>query len=204
MRRSNPKDRARDRILTDDELRAVWKQAEANGVFGALVRVLLLTGQRLEKVRTIQWDDLHGDTWLIRTETREKGNAGELKLPQTALDIINAQPRFASNPYVFASKKNGGAMAGDRERKRDFVAKLPPMPEWRLHDLRRTARSLMSRAGVRPDVAERVLGHAMGGVEGIYDRHRYTEEKGLGLKSLAALIERIVNRPAANVIAITG
>ena len=62
----------------------------------------------------------------------------------------------------------------------------------------------MSRAGVRPDIAERVLGHAIGGVEGIYDRHRYDEEKALALKSLAALIERIVNPPASNVVAITG
>ena len=50
----------------------------------------------------------------------------------------------------------------------------------------------MSRAGVRPDIAERVMGHAMGGVEGIYDRHRYTEEKGDALSKLAALIDSIV------------
>ena len=50
---------------------------------------------------------------------------------------------------------------------------LPEVPPWRLHDLRRTARSLMSRAGVRPDIAERVLGHAIVGVEGVYDRHSY-------------------------------
>ena len=63
---------------------------------------------------------------------------------------------------------------------------------WTVHDLRRTARSLMSRAGVRPDIAERVLGHAIKGVEGVYDRHSYREEKAHALKALAGLIENIL------------
>jgi integrase len=77
--------------------------------------------------------------------------------------------------------------------KRQFEARLPELPNWTLHDLRRTAKSLMAR--VRPDISERVLGHAIGGVEGVYDRHRYTEEKAYALKALAGLIENIL-RPA--------
>jgi hypothetical protein len=65
--------------------------------------------------------------------------------------------------------------------------------------LRRTARSLMSRAGVRPDIAERVMGHAIGGVHGTYDRHSYREEKADALKRLAALIKSIVNPAQGNV-----
>lgn len=76
------------------------------------------------------------------------------------------------------------------------------MPAWVLHDLRRTAKSLMARAGVRPDISERVLGHVIGGVEGVYDRHTYRDEKADALKRLAALIDSIVNPPAANVIPI--
>jgi integrase len=107
MRRSNPKERARKRILSDDELSAVWKQAEANGTFGGFVRLLLLTGQRKDKVAKLRWDDLTADgTWIIKTEAREKGNAGELVLPQVALDIVSAQPRLASNPYVFAGQRS--------------------------------------------------------------------------------------------------
>ena len=87
----------RDRILDDDELRAVWKQAEANGTFGAFVRLSLLTGQRKEKVAAMRWEDLDGAVWTIPTEAREKGNAGVLVLPEIALEIINAQPRFASS-----------------------------------------------------------------------------------------------------------
>jgi integrase len=203
MRRSNPKERARTRIFTDDELRVIWKAAEANGTFGALVRLLLLTAQRRDKVACMKWEDVRDATWIITSEKREKGNANELKLPKVAIDIIEAQPRFAENPFIFASKGKGRSM-NHTIAKAAFVAKLPEMPQWQLHDLRRTARSLMSRAGVRPDIAERVLGHAMAGVEGIYDRHRYDEEKAHALKSLAALIEKIVNPPVGNIVSMAG
>jgi integrase len=202
MRRSNQAERARKRVLADDELRAVWKRAEANGGFGGFVRLLLLTGQRKDKVAKLRWDDLTADgTWIIRTEAREKGNAGELVLPQVALDIISSRPRFAGNPYVFPGQRSS-PMIGFARRKETFCAKLPPMPRWTLHDLRRTARSLMSRAGVSRDVAERVLGHAMGGVEGVYDRHKYREEKAHALRALAGLIDKIVNPPADNVLSL--
>jgi integrase len=176
----------------------VWKQAEANGSFGAFVRLLLLTGQRRDKVVKIKWDDLTADgAWIIKTEKREKGNAGELVLPQVALDIISARPRLAGNPYVFAGRGNL-PMSG--WGKSSFCSKLPPMPQWGLHDLRRTARSLMSRAGVSGEVAERVLGHTIGGVEEIYNRHEYREEKAHALRALAGLIDNIVNPPADNVV----
>jgi integrase len=72
---------------------------------------------------------------------------------------------------------------------------------WRLH-LRRTARSLLSRAGVNPDIAERCLGHAIGGVRGVYDRHSYENEMRRAFEALANQIERIVH-PVENVVAMT-
>jgi integrase len=78
--------------------------------------------------------------------------------------------------------------------------KVEPLPHWTLHDLRRTARTLMARAGVRPDISERVLGHVIAGVEGVYDRHSYEAEKRDALEKLAALVKRIVNPPPANVL----
>jgi hypothetical protein len=81
-------------------------------------------------------------------------------------------------------------------RKVDSKAKLPG---WVIHDLRRTARSLMSRAGVPPRHAEMALGHVVAGVEGVYDRHRYLDEKQQAFEALAAQIDRILN-PQDNVI----
>ena len=180
MRRSNSKERARDRTLNDDELRQVWRVAEANGPFGAFVRVALLTGQRREKILAMRWDDVVDGEWIIRSEKREKGTAGSLVLPKAALEIINAQPKLASNPHIFAGRADK-YLGGESKRKADFDAKLKGVEHFTLHDLRRTARSLMSRAGVRPDIAERVLGHAQGGVLGVYDRHQYRDEKAHAL-----------------------
>ena len=203
MRRQAPKSASRVRILDDTEIRAVWKVAEANGTFGGFVRMLLLTAQRREKVVAMRWADVALDgTWTIPTEAREKGSAGEIKLPPIAADIIRAQPRLGDNPYVFAGRGDGH-FNGYSKAKRALDTKLPKdMSQWQLHDLRRSARSLMSRAGVRPDIAERVMGHAIPGVEGVYDRHSYREEKADALARLAALIGTIVD-PRDKVITLT-
>ena len=77
--------------------------------------------------------------------------------------------------------------------------KVDPLPNWTLHDLRRTAKTLMVRAGVRPDISERVLGHVIAGVEGTYDRHSYADEKRDALEKLAGMIDRILNPISSNV-----
>jgi integrase len=194
MRRSDPKARARSRILNDDEIRTVWKAAEADGVFGALVRMALLTGQRAGKLSHMKWEHIEDDVWHIHLEAREKGNAGDLVLPQEAITILGELPRFVSCPYVFT---HGRVPVIIQSGKEAFDVKIAP---WVVHDLRRTAKSLMARAGVRPDVSERVLGHVIKGVEGIYDRHEYRQEKADALRKLAGLIAMIVNPPADNVL----
>jgi integrase len=134
--------------------------------------------------------------WTIPSEKREKGNAGTLQLPKLVLDLIAAQPRIANNPHVFAGRGDG-PRSFEHRHKLAFDA-LSGVSGWRLHDLRRAARSLMSRAGVLNNHAELVLGHARPGVEGTYDLHRYDAEKADALRKLTALIERIVHGPAGN------
>jgi integrase len=107
MHRHNGGDHKRKRILGDDEIRAVWKACGKIGTFGALVKTLLLTGQRREKVVTMRWDDIVDDVWNIPSEVREKTSAGTLRLPAAVLDIVDAQPRVAGNPYVFAARGSG-------------------------------------------------------------------------------------------------
>ena len=207
MRRNHTK-KARARILSDNEIKRVWEAAGECGTFGALVKTLLLTAQRKDKVTGMRWDDLTDGEWTIRSEQREKGTAGSLQLPQLALDVIEEQAqqrRLAGNPYVFAGSLRGRRRANKpsgpptfnsfSRAKRDLDAKLGDVPGWVLHDLRRTARSLLSRAGVRPDISERVLGHAIAGVEGVYDRHSYAAEKADALTKLAGLVASIIHPP---------
>ncbi len=197
MRRSDPKTRARARILDDNELRAVWRAAETNGTFGAFIRLAMLTAQRKAKLVKMRWEDIDiGGEWHIPADDREKGTAGSLVLPEVALAIIQAQPRLTSNSFVFAGR-GGTAFNAFSQSKRRFDQKLAGVAPWTIHDLRRTARSLMSRAGVRPDIAERVLGHAIAGVEGVYDRHSYREEKADALARLAGLIGAVVEHQSA-------
>jgi integrase len=201
MRRQSTHAQARARILDDDEIRAIWKAAETEGAFGSIVRLALLTGQRRSKVAEMRWAEISiAGEWTIPKEPREKDNAGVLLLPEGALAIIRAQPRIGSNPYIFPGRRTDGPFQGFGKAKAGLDAKLPAnTPNWVLHDLRRSARSLMSRAGVRPDIAERVLGHAIGGVHGTYDRHSYRDEKADALRRLAALIDSIIN-PRENVL----
>jgi len=202
MRRQSPHAQQRSRVLTDDELRAIWGAAENAGPFGAAVRLCLLTAQRRAKVLGMSWADIDEDgVWTIPRQPREKVNAGAIELPEAAVAIIRAQHRFAGNPHVL-----GGRSAGPINGISKFKARLDAqagVTGWRLHDLRRTARSLMSRAGVPSEHAERVMGHSIGGVEGVYDRHSYADEKGAALTKLAALIDAIVH-PRDKVVALRG
>jgi hypothetical protein len=148
----------------------------------------------------MKWEDIDADdVWTLPTAPREKGNIGKVRLPPIVRAILDALPRFEGNPYVFAGRK-GRHMSASGLFKTKFDAKLPgDMPHWTLHDLRRTARSLMSRAKVSSKDAERVLGHRLPGVEGIYDRYQYLDEKSEALAKLAALIDAIVHPRSADV-----
>jgi integrase len=107
--------------------------------------------------------------------------------------------------WIFST--NGDTpISGFSKFKRQFDAKVlqelrrhdpqaGPLPHWTTHDLRRTARSLMSRAGVNADHAERALGHMIAGVRGTYDRHQFKDEKRRAFEALADEIKRIVNPP---------
>ena len=194
MRRQSPHAQARTRTLTDDEIRAIWRAAETDGTFGALIRIALLTAQRREKVRTMRWDDISdAGEWTISRAPREKETGGVLVLPDVAREIIHAQPRLGDNPYVFAGRGDG-PYNGFGKSKARLDGKLPEgTAGWTVHDLRRSARQLMSRAGVSSEHAERVMGHRISGVAGVYDRHSYRDEKADALRKLATLIDSIVS-----------
>jgi integrase len=135
---------------------------------------------------------------VIRTEKGEKGkNAETLPLPPMLRRIIAAQPKIVDHPFVFTTRHGVGyrtrhKRALDKRLNAELEQNGLALEPWVVHDLRRTARSLMSRAKVPRDHAERVLGHTLPGVEGIYDRHSYQTEKGEALAKLAGLVAKIV------------
>ncbi len=215
MARTSPKARARQRVLADDELRAVWTTAEAStSPFGFMVRFILLTATRRNEAAQMRREELSGAECLIPGSRHKSKKDFLLPLSSPALAILAAVPVVGLHKkkgYIFTTdgvRPIGGFSKFKREfdeavlaARREHDASAKPMPRWTLHDLRRTARSLMSRAGVAPDHAERVLGHVIAGIRGTYDLHEFRDEKRRALDALAVQVERIID-PQSNVIAL--
>jgi integrase len=182
MRRVPAPRRQRSRILSDSELRAVWRAADDAGLLGDIVKLALLTCQRREKIYKMRWADIIDGVWSIPTEPGEKSNGGRLRLPAAALAVIGNQARISDRVFPYRPSTTTKARF-DRQCGVSF----------RLHDLRRTGRTLLSRIGVPFEVAEAVLGHRAKGVAPVYDRYDRETEKGVALARLAATIEQIVD-----------
>ncbi|SFG52844.1 Phage integrase family protein [Novosphingobium sp. CF614] len=204
MKRTKSSERKRKRILNDGEIRIFWQACETQEIFGAFCQLLLLTLQRREKLRLMHRDYVTPDgLWTIPTEEREKGNAEYVRLSPLAMQIVRKQPTTPSRPYIFQGRLDG-PINGFTDAKAELDAKMEEIaghsiPHWVLHDLRRTGKTLMIRAGVSPHVSERVLGHVIPGVEGVYDQHDYLAEKTAALRKLGTLVTQILN-PKGNVI----
>jgi integrase len=179
----------RARILDDDELRAVW--ATGHG----FIQFALLCGQRYGKIADLKWSDIdRTGVWTIRRAPREKNVPDALRLPRLAREIVDRQLLIAGDDHIFGPLHNRNV---DRIRKQSGTA------GWTVHDCRRTFRSLLSRCGVNGEVGERILGHAVGsGQQQVYDRHDFAHEMDDALERLGALVERIINPPGDNVVAL--
>jgi integrase len=202
-RRTSTRERARSRVLSDDELRAVVKTAEAEqrkgNPFGGFVLFVLHTATRRSESaglhRSSELSD-HGATWIIPGARYKSGKDVLIPLSKAAQRIVAAQPVLAGD-YVFTAD-GSRPLGGFDDRKKEFDEACG-VENWRLHDLRRTSRTLLSRAGITPDIAERCLGHAITGVRGTYDRHEYETEKRHAFEALAQTISNIVRGPEPKV-----
>ncbi len=211
--RGNPRDRARTRVLSDEEIRTIWPALAEAGTFGALVKMLLLTAQRRDEAAQMSRKEIGEDRiWTIPAERYKTKRPNHVPLSKAALAIIEAQPKIDGCDYVFPSRANtpfcgfskckaalDKAVLQAMQKQAKNGTKVEALPNWTLHDLRRTAKTLMARAGVRPDISERVLGHVIAGVEGTYDRHSYADEKRDALEKLAATVQRILNPLPSNI-----
>jgi integrase len=190
---SRPKRKPRDRVLTDEEIRTLWAGAE--DVFGRYLRFLLLTAVRRSEAASMMRAELDGAVWTIPAERMKSKVEHVVPLSPTALAIVAGQ---GEGPVFTIDGVR--PIKGFSSLKQNFDEVVPLSKPWTLHDLRRTARSLMSRAGVSADIAERCLAHVIPGVRGVYGRHAYLEEKRQAFEALAGLVQRIVD-PQPNVVA---
>jgi len=215
----------RDRVLSDQELRLFWQATQKQGYpFGPLLRLLLITGQRLEEVSGLQWSELERDRklWTIPADRAKNGNASVVPLSDLAMteiqDLAKRTGRKDGWPrtgWVFTTTGETSVSGHSRAKRRldkqvsASAAKKADMPNvapWRLHDLRRTFATGMQRLGVRFEVTEAILNHVSGsksGVAGVYQLHDWGPEKrsalGAWSKHIAGLLQPADN---SNVVAL--
>jgi integrase len=194
---------ARDRVLTDDELRLVWQAAEKIGPpVGSMVQLLILTGQRRGEVAGMEWAelDLEAGLWTLPAGRVKNGRRHEVPLSRQAMAIVKRLPHI-SDCLVFSL--NGLAQFGSFSRYKRHVDTLVNIPPWVVHDLRRTAASGMARLGTSLPVIEKVLNHSSGsfaGIVGVYQRHEFADEKRQALQRWADYVERLVVERRRDVI----
>jgi integrase len=217
---------ARDRVLSDDELRALWRATERLGYpSGPLYRLLLLTGLRLGEASGACWSefDLDKREWTIPATRMKKvkGGAKPFMVPLTnsILAALNPLPRFKYGDCVFSHshgqrplKPNQFSDIKDRldalmlEELKKMVdergkgEKALTLPDFVNHDIRRTVRTHLSALRIGEEVREAVLAHVRPGIKGVYDKYQYLDEKREALELWNARLRSIVEPPPANVV----
>jgi integrase len=201
--------KSRNRVLTDAELAAIWR-ACGDDDYGRIVRLLILTAQRRDEVGGMQWSELASDSWTIPGTRTKNHREHSLPLVPAALALIEAQPHRNDRDFVFG---DGPRRKGDKQRgysgwskskfaldKRIGETLGEPLPAWTIHDLRRTAATIMAdRLGVLPHIVEAILNHVSGhraGVAGVYNRARYFGDMRVALETWTREVSRIM-RPKA-------
>lgn len=196
---------SRERVLTDEELLVVWRATAAPGSFNAIVRMLILTGQRRNEVSGMAWDEISPDvsTWTIPGGRTKNGTAHIVPLSSQARSVIQLAPRIDRQALVFPGLRGPFVGWGFAKTTLD---KDSGVKDWRLHDLRRTVATGLQRLGVRLEVTEAILNHVSGsraGIVGVYQRHSWADEKRAALNAWGAYVEAIVEKRDAepNVVA---
>ena len=197
---------ARDRVLTDQELATVWKAAAKSGsLFGPIVRLLIVTGQRREEVTQLDWSEVDRSTtlWTLPKERAKNGVAHVVPLNDLAIDILDGIARGEKWPrsgpiFMTTGAKPFTAHARGKKRLDKQAAILAGynLAAWRLHDLRRTMATNFQRLGVRFEVTEAALNHvgaSKSGVAAVYQRHDWLPEKRAAFAAWAQRLRAIFN-----------
>jgi integrase len=199
------KEEARTRVLSDDELRALWLACESDGALGQAIRLLILTGQRRNEVSRMSWPEIDEERRLWTLPAARTKNAREHVVPLSlqAWVLIESRPRFADHPFVFSADGRRPVNNWDKAKHRISARAKIAADSWRLHDLRRTAASGMQKLGISIPVVEKALNHQSGVFRGIvstYQTHDYADEIRIALQKWADRVEEIVGGKPAKVV----
>jgi integrase len=210
-------EQARDRVLSDDELRWLWRSCEQVGwPFGPLVKLLLLTAQRRDEIAGMEWPEIDfvKRVWTIPRHKAKNDRVHEVQLSDAALDVLRWLPRVG-NGLVFTTTGETAVSGFSKSKRRLDAAMLKAkraelgahkgdaIPGWTLHDLRRTAATGMARMNIPPHVVDKILNHVTGtihGVAAIYNRFAYLDERRAALEAWARCVGNLIAPTTANVV----
>jgi integrase len=199
---------ARTRVLSDEELASIWS-ALPDSDFGRIVKILMLTGQRREEVAGMAWSELDLETcvWTIPPQRAKNNRTNRVPLTHFVLEIIRSTAPRADRDLLFGDGPN--PFSGFSLAKRALDQRLAkergdqPMPPWRLHDLRRTVSTGLSRLHVLPHVVEELLNHKgahKAGIAGVYNQWEYRDEVSTAMATWAAHVESVVTASPRKVV----
>jgi integrase len=198
--------RARDRVLTNSEIRIFWGACGAvSEPFSQALRLLLITGCRLNEVAQMRRTELSedGSTWTIPGERTKNRRPHVVPLPPIARALLTSI-ELVSSEFTFSTTGRSPVSGWARVKAR-LDAEMQ-IPRWRLHDLRRTAATGMAEIGIPPHIVEAALNHISGakaGVAGTYNRAAYTQEKRMALERWAQHLGTLVEGHFSNVVSLT-
>jgi integrase len=193
-RPANPE--ARDRVLSDDQLAAVWRACGDDDDFSRIVRLLILLGSRRQEIGGMRWSeiDLGAGTWTLPAERSKNHRGHTITLPAVALDIIQSMPR-TDRDHLFGNRSDAGFNAWDYGKTALDRRLGGAVQAWRLHDIRRSVATGMIDLGIEPHHVEAVLNHHGGhraGVAAVYNRSSYEPQIKAALAKWAAHVAILV------------
>jgi integrase len=202
-------EQSRERVLSFEELRLIWNALELDH-FGAIMKLLALTGQRAAEISGLRWSELKDDAFVLPPERTKNGREHTIPLSEPARAIIAAQPRRQGSDGKLRDLIFGyadGPFSGWTGAKKLLNARIEkvsgnPLPHWTPHDLRRSFATHAGKLGIQPHVIEAILNHVSGfraGVAGIYNRNPYDAEKRTALALWADHLLAIVEGRESNV-----
>jgi integrase len=188
---------SKGKALPDEEIVALWNSAGRLGAFGGMLRLGLLTGMRRSELAMLRWSDVEDDRIVLEANGTKTGERHEIPLTAAMRAVLIAQPKTTSD-LVFPSSRGGGSISGWTQLV-DAAVRVSGVG-FRLHDLRRTTRTLLSRLGVDEPTAELCIGHVRRGLIAIYNRDDAWTDRVSAFERVSAHVAGLVSAgaPEAN------
>jgi len=189
------REKARDRVLSDDELIALFNAAkQMGGAFGAIIQMLILTAQRRNEVSEMTWNelDLNNDIWTIPGSRTKNEKPHFVHLSEQASAVLSS----VLNVGAFTFTSNGKTPFSGFSKAKKRLEELSGVTDWRLHDIRRTVTSGMAQLGIAPHVADKILNHQSGtisGVAAVYQRHEFLDERKTALEAWGRYVQSLLD-----------